>query len=80
MTGTVRRWVRVCSLRELEAGRGVAALVDGNEVALFLLPGAGGEPAARLRAVDNRDPVTGVGVLSRGLLGRTGDVDYVASP
>jgi len=44
---TVRRWVRVCSLAELEPGRGVAALVDGQQVALFLLPGASGEPASR---------------------------------
>lgn len=77
---TNRRWVRVCSLRQLETGRGVAALVGGEQIALFLLPGAGGEPAARLRAVDNRDPVSGANVLARGILGSTGDADYVASP
>ena len=77
---TVRRWVRVCSLRELEPGRGVAALVDGQQVAVFLLPGAPGEAASRLRAVDHRDPVSGANVLARGLLGSTGGVDYVASP
>jgi assimilatory nitrate reductase catalytic subunit len=77
---TVRRWVRVCSLRELEPGRGVAALVDGQQVAVFLLPGASGEAASRLRAVDNRDPVSGANVLARGLLGSTDGVDYVASP
>jgi len=76
----VRRWVRVCSLRQLEVGRGVAALVDGAQVALFLLPGAGGEPAARLRAIDNRDPTSGANVLSRGILGSTAEADYVASP
>jgi assimilatory nitrate reductase catalytic subunit len=77
---TIRRWVRVCSLAELEPGRGVAAMVDGQQVAVFLLPGASGEPASRLRAVDNRDPVSGANVLARGLLGSTGGVDYVASP
>jgi nitrite reductase (NADH) small subunit len=85
---TTRRWVRVCSRAELEPGRGVAALVDGRQVAVFLLPslpgasGASGgrEPAVRLRAIDNHDPATGANVLSRGLLGSTGDVDYVASP
>ena len=76
----IRRWVRVCSLRQLEPGRGVAALVDGRQLALFLLPGAQGEPASRLRAIDNRDPASGVNVLSRGLLGSTDGVDYVASP
>ena len=77
---TVRRWVRVCSLADLEPGRGAAAIVDGRQVALFLLPGAHGEPASRLRAIDNRDPVSGANVLSRGLLGSAGEVDYVASP
>lgn len=77
---TARRWVRVCSLRELEPGRGVAALVGADQVALFLLPGVGGEPAARLRAVDNFDPVSRANVLARGILGSTDGVDYVASP
>ncbi|MBV9661713.1 MAG: nitrite reductase small subunit NirD [Acidimicrobiales bacterium] len=78
---TLRRWVRVCSLRELEPGRGAAALVDGQQVAIFLLPSeAIGEPASRLRAIDNRDPMSGANVLARGLLGSTDDTDYVASP
>ena len=77
---TRRRWARVCSLRELEPGRGVAALVDGRQVALFLLPGATAEPAARLRAVDHRDPVSGANVLARGLIGSVDGVDFVASP
>ncbi len=79
-----RRWVRICSLRELEPGRGVAGLVDDQQVAVFLLPGTPlgscPEPASRLRAVDNLDPVSGANVLSRGLIGSTGDIDYVASP
>lgn len=90
-----RRWVRICSLPELEPGRGVAALVDDQQVAVFLLPGVpgvpgppgppgssapGGETAARLRALDNRDPVSGANVLARGLLGSADGVDYVASP
>lgn len=80
---TRRRWVRICSLRELEPGRGVAALVDNRQVAVFLLPAVqhgGGEPAARLRAIDNLDPVSGANVLSRGLLGSTNGAVYVASP
>ncbi|HEV2369360.1 MAG TPA: nitrite reductase small subunit NirD, partial [Acidimicrobiales bacterium] len=77
---TVRRWVRVCSLRELEVGRGVAALVDGQQVAIFLLPGPPGGPGSRLRALDNRDPVSGANVMARGMLGSAEGVDYVASP
>ncbi|HET9690841.1 MAG TPA: nitrite reductase small subunit NirD, partial [Acidimicrobiales bacterium] len=75
-----RRWVRVCSLAELEPGRGVAAMVGGRQVALFRLPGPATTAAARLRAVDNLDPVTNTNVLARGLVGSTGEVDYVASP
>ncbi|MBO0728740.1 MAG: nitrite reductase small subunit NirD [Acidimicrobiaceae bacterium] len=77
---TSRQWVRVCSLQELEPGRGVAALVDGRQVAIFRLPGPNGEPASRLRAIDNHDPASGANVLSRGLLGSADGVDYVASP
>jgi assimilatory nitrate reductase catalytic subunit len=77
---TRRRWVRVCSLHELEPGRGAAALVDGQQVAIFLLPEDLGEPASRLRAIDNRDPVSGANVLARGLLGSVEGVNYVASP
>ncbi|MDQ6782359.1 MAG: nitrite reductase small subunit NirD [Actinomycetota bacterium] len=77
---TVRRWVRVCSLGELEAGRGVAALVNERQVAIFLLNPISNNLPAQLRAVDNFDPVGGANVLSRGIVGSDGDVDYVASP
>ncbi|MDQ6838510.1 MAG: nitrite reductase small subunit NirD, partial [Actinomycetota bacterium] len=77
---TARRWVRVCSLGELEAGRGVAALVGDRQVAIFLLSRPTNAHPAQLRAVDNLDPVSGVNVLSRGIVGSDGDVDYVASP
>lgn len=77
---STRRWVRVCSLDELEPGRGTAAIVDGEQVALFRLPGSGGEPTAHLRAIDNRDPTSGANVMARGIIGSSGDVDYVVSP
>ncbi len=77
---TSRRWVRACSLRDLEPGRGVAALIGDEQVAVFLLPGRGGEPASRLRAIDNHDPVAGANVLARGIVGATDEADYVASP
>ncbi|MGH9305678.1 MAG: molybdopterin-dependent oxidoreductase [Acidimicrobiales bacterium] len=77
---TKRRWVRVCSLGELEPGRGIAALVGEEQVAVFLLDRVEEPTGVRLRGVDNRDPVTGTNVLARGILGSTGDVDYVASP
>jgi nitrite reductase (NADH) small subunit len=65
---------RVCRSAELELERGAAALVDGDQVALFRLDGD------EVLAVDNHDPHSGVNVLSRGIVGSTGEQVYVASP
>jgi nitrite reductase (NADH) small subunit len=67
-------WVDVVALDELTPGRGVAALVGGCQVAIFLV--AGGE----LFAVDNHDPFSETYVLSRGLVGDRDGVPKVASP
>ena len=67
-------WVDVVALDALTPGRGVAALVDGRQVAVFLL--AGGE----LYAVDNLDPFSGAYVMSRGIVGDRAGVPKVASP
>jgi nitrite reductase (NADH) small subunit len=63
----VDTWVAVCRLEQLQPERGVAALVAGRQVALVRT--ADGE----LFAVDNRDPFSGVAVLSRGIVGTRGD-------
>jgi nitrite reductase (NADH) small subunit len=70
----MRRWVPVCTVDRLVPDRGVAALVDGRQVAVFLL--ATGE----VFAVDNIDPFSGASVLSRGLVGDVGGAPTVASP
>jgi nitrite reductase (NADH) small subunit len=67
-------WVDVVALDELTPGRGVAALVGGRQVAIYLV--AGGE----LFAVDNHDPFSKTYVLSRGLVGDRDGVPKVASP
>lgn len=67
-------WVEVCVVERLTPDRGVAALVDGHQVAVFLLSDG------TLRAVDNIDPCSGAAVLSRGLVGDVGGVTTVASP
>ncbi len=67
------RWTVVCPLDRLDPDRGVAALVDGVQVALF-------RTADELFAIDNRDPVTGAYVLSRGIVGSRGGLPTVASP
>jgi nitrite reductase (NADH) small subunit len=68
------RWVPVCDVDRLLPDRGVAAMVDGRQVAIFLL-GTG-----ELFAVDNLDPFSGAAVLSRGLVGDADGVPTVASP
>ena len=65
----------MCAIAELTADRGVAALVDGRQVALFRL-----SPDDEVVAIDNLDPFSGAYVLSRGIVGSKGDVVTVASP
>lgn len=68
-------WTAVCKYAELEPGRGVAALVGGEAVAVFRL-GDGS-----LYAVGNTDPFSGASVISRGITGMRGDgTATVASP
>jgi nitrite reductase (NADH) small subunit len=67
-------WLDVCGYDDLQAERGVAALVGGQQVALFRL--ADGS----VHAVGHHDPFSGANVMARGLVGTRGDVDTVASP
>lgn len=67
-------WRAVCPYSRLEPERGVAALVDGVQVAVFRLYDG------RVYAIGNRDPVAGAYVLSRGVVGTRGDTPTVASP
>jgi len=67
-------WVPVCDYADLTPERGVAALIDGAQIALFRL--ADGS----LRAVGNRDPFSGAYVLARGIVGSRGPSPTIASP
>ena len=67
-------WVDVCGLDQLLVGRGVAALVHGEQVALFRVG------SDEVLAISNYDPFSGAFVLSRGLVGSVGDEITVASP
>jgi nitrite reductase (NADH) small subunit len=73
-TVRVDAWVAVCPYSRLEPERGVAAFVDGVQVAVFLTHDG------RLYAIDDRDPFSGACVLSRGIVGTRGDTPTVASP
>ncbi|MFI6585312.1 nitrite reductase small subunit NirD [Embleya sp. NPDC050493] len=67
-------WMPVCAYADLVPGRGVAALIEGHQVAVFR------DRAGRLYALANRDPFSGAYVMSRGIVGQRGDVPTVASP
>jgi nitrite reductase (NADH) small subunit len=67
-------WVPVCRYDELQAERGVVALIGAEQVALFRAFDG------MLYAIGNRDPFTGAGVLARGIVGTRGHTPTVASP
>lgn len=64
----------VATLERLPVDRGVAAVVHGEAVAVFRLADG------RIFAVDHVDPLSGVPILARGLVGSVGDRTVVASP
>ncbi|MDR7304419.1 nitrite reductase small subunit NirD [Haloactinomyces albus] len=68
------KWVPVCDREAVPPEYGVAALVDGRAVALFRTA------EDELFAVDNVDPFTGAGVISRGIVGDRDGEPTVASP
>jgi nitrite reductase (NADH) small subunit len=67
-------WVAACRFDDLLPERGVAALVDGRQVALVRTFDDA------VHAVGNQDPFTGAFVLSRGIVGSRGDRATLASP
>ncbi|MBA3655011.1 MAG: nitrite reductase small subunit NirD [Actinobacteria bacterium] len=66
-------WTDVCGIDAVHPGRGVAVLVDGQQVALFRVDDD-------VFAVANRDPFSGANVIARGIVGSRGDILKVASP
>jgi nitrite reductase (NADH) small subunit len=68
-------WVDVCALDDLTPDRGVCALVEGEQIAVFRT-----SPDDEMYAISNHDPFSDAYVLSRGVVGSKGDVPKVASP
>jgi len=68
------RWLAVCPYARLEPERGVAALVGGEQVAIFRIH------TGELFAIGHRDPICGAYVMSRGIVGTRGGLPTVASP
>ena len=67
-------WQTVCTVDQIPVERGVCALVDGQQVALFR-SGDG-----TLFALSNQDPFSGAMVLSRGIVGDRSGEPTVTSP
>ena len=65
--------MKVCRLDDIVPDTGVCALVGGEQVAVFRI----GE---EVFAIGNRDPFSGVDVLSRGIVGDLNGELVVASP
>ena len=66
--------IRVCELADIVPNTGVAALVDGEQVAVFRLADDS------VHAVGNLDPFSRANVLSRGIVGDLKGELVVASP
>ena len=84
MTATLISPLTTFPAARLEADLGVAVLLpDGTQVAVFRIAGDGdgdGGCPDSYYAVDNIDPFTGAGVISRGLVGEHDGEPTVASP
>jgi len=69
-------WKPLCGLNDLVADSGVAALHNGEQIALFYLPGQENE----VFAISNHDPIAKANVISRGIVGDLQGKLVVASP
>ena len=69
-------WQPVCRVAELEVDRGVTALVHGQAIAIFRTADE------TVYALGNHDPFARAagGGLAKGIVGRRGEVPFVASP
>ena len=67
-------FVPVCALAAIAPETGVAALVDGEAVAVFRTHDD------QVHALSNLDPCSGASVLSRGIVGTRGGAAVVSSP
>ena len=65
--------MKVCRLDDIVPGTGVCALVGAEQVAVFRID-------QEVYAIGNRDPFSGVNVLSRGIVGDLKGELVVASP
>ncbi|HLK90262.1 MAG TPA: nitrite reductase small subunit NirD [Polyangia bacterium] len=68
-------WIDVCALDDITPDTGVAALIDGRQIALVRV-GDGAE----VYAVGNFDPFSDAFVIARGIVGDRQGIPKIASP
>lgn len=68
-------WVSVCTVDDVVPGTGVAALVNGEQVAIVRSP-----KGDTFYGLSNFDPFSKAFVIARGIVGDRGGVPKVASP
>ncbi len=66
-------WETICPISDIPPNAGVAAMVNGHQVAIFNIKG-------ELYAIDNFDPVSKANVMSRGIIGSIKGELVVAAP
>jgi len=69
-----QEWQAVCRADDLEVGRGVAALVHGQAIAIFRTHDDS------IYALGNHDPFSRASVLARGIVGERAGIPIVGSP
>ncbi|MFY8274504.1 nitrite reductase small subunit NirD [Pseudoalteromonas sp. SSDWG2] len=74
---TQQTWVEVCTIDDLQEYSGVCALLNDEQVAIFMVPSAHN---THLYAISNWDPVGQANVLYRGIIGSVASTPVVASP
>ena len=67
-------WRDVCAIDDVVPGTGVAALIDGNQIAIIRTRDG------RFAALSNFDPFSNAFVIARGIVGDRAGVPKIASP
>src|SRR5258708_30086359 len=75
VSDAVEAWIAIAPVSAIIPFAGIAALVEGEQVAIFRLASE-----AECYAISNYDPFSDAYVISRGLVGDKGGVVKVASP
>jgi nitrite reductase (NADH) small subunit len=68
------RWVEVCALSDITPGTGVAALLNGRQLAIIRTC------SDQLFALGNYDPFSKACVIARGIIGDHNGTPKIASP